>query len=200
MDVFPWNYVNRSSSESPWEVAMDAAKNFLDATEERADLNQHLWRVVKKKIKPGQRFAQKNVCFSKWKWVWVANANLWKFFFLCFWNYQFETQVEFASLLKNLEEQETNNYEVCIMKQVVPSHFSPHFSHRRRYWFSPATVSTFVAEICDKGGSAALVSSPSVYFSLPEALFGADGWWIRGILEEHTSRNLNLDNKNHGRL
>lgn len=123
-----------------------------------------------------------------------------KVFFLCFWNYQFETQVEFASLLKNLEEQETNNYEVCIMKQVVPSHFSSHFSHRRRYWFSPATVSTFVAEICDKGGSAALVSSPSVYFSLPEALFGADGWWIRGILEEHTSRNLNLDNKNHGRL
>lgn len=38
-----------------------------------------------------------------------------------------------------------------------------------RYWFSPATVSTFVAEICDKGGTAALVSTPSVYFSLPEA-------------------------------
>ncbi|CAL1169625.1 unnamed protein product [Cladocopium goreaui] len=37
-----------------------------------------------------------------------------------------------------------------------------------QYWFSPATVSTFVAEICDKGGTAALVSTPSVYFSLPE--------------------------------
>ena len=34
--------MNRSSSESPWVVAMDAAKNFLDATEERAELNQHL--------------------------------------------------------------------------------------------------------------------------------------------------------------
>jgi len=45
-----------------------------------------------------------------------------------------------------------------------------------RYWFSPATVSTFVAEICDKGGTAALVSTPSVYFSLPEASdSGGDG-------------------------
>ena len=42
---------------------MDAAKNFLDATEERADLNQHLWRVVFEKIKPGQRFAQKMCVF-----------------------------------------------------------------------------------------------------------------------------------------
>eukprot|EP00931_Biecheleriopsis_adriatica_P092282 TRINITY_DN66105_c0_g1_i1.p1 TRINITY_DN66105_c0_g1~~TRINITY_DN66105_c0_g1_i1.p1 ORF type:complete len:395 (+),score=107.43 TRINITY_DN66105_c0_g1_i1:46-1185(+) len=37
-----------------------------------------------------------------------------------------------------------------------------------QYWFSPATVAAFVAEICDAGGSAALVSSPSVFFSLPE--------------------------------
>ncbi|CAE7461263.1 Eef1akmt1 [Symbiodinium natans] len=37
-----------------------------------------------------------------------------------------------------------------------------------QYWFSQPTLSTFVEEICDANGPAALVSSPSVYFSLPE--------------------------------
>ncbi|CAE7227960.1 EEF1AKMT1 [Symbiodinium sp. CCMP2456] len=36
-----------------------------------------------------------------------------------------------------------------------------------QYWFSQPTLSTFVEE-CDVHGSSALVSSPSVYFSLPE--------------------------------
>lgn len=36
-----------------------------------------------------------------------------------------------------------------------------------QYWFSQPTLSTFVEE-CDVNGRSALVSSPSVYFSLPE--------------------------------
>eukprot|EP00927_Polykrikos_kofoidii_P071501 TRINITY_DN67764_c0_g1_i1.p1 TRINITY_DN67764_c0_g1~~TRINITY_DN67764_c0_g1_i1.p1 ORF type:complete len:410 (-),score=85.43 TRINITY_DN67764_c0_g1_i1:56-1261(-) len=36
-----------------------------------------------------------------------------------------------------------------------------------QYWFSPGTVAAFVAEVSEAGGSAALVSTPSVYFSLP---------------------------------
>mmetsp|Transcript_51882 Transcript_51882/g.91140 ORF Transcript_51882/g.91140 Transcript_51882/m.91140 type:complete len:425 (+) Transcript_51882:62-1336(+) len=39
-----------------------------------------------------------------------------------------------------------------------------------QYWFSTRTIRAFVDEITDVGGSAALVSSPSVYFSLPEAV------------------------------
>eukprot|EP00746_Dinoflagellata_sp_MGD_P165724 gnl/MRDRNA2_/MRDRNA2_95166_c0_seq1.p1 gnl/MRDRNA2_/MRDRNA2_95166_c0~~gnl/MRDRNA2_/MRDRNA2_95166_c0_seq1.p1 ORF type:complete len:394 (-),score=88.13 gnl/MRDRNA2_/MRDRNA2_95166_c0_seq1:30-1211(-) len=37
-----------------------------------------------------------------------------------------------------------------------------------QYWFSTPTISMFVDEIVRSGGTAALVSSPSVYFSLPE--------------------------------
>lgn len=37
-----------------------------------------------------------------------------------------------------------------------------------QYWFSFVTVAAFVAEVCETPGPAALVSSPSVYFSLPE--------------------------------
>lgn len=39
-----------------------------------------------------------------------------------------------------------------------------------QYWFSRGTIGAFVAEIADVASSAALVSSPSVYFSLPEGL------------------------------
>lgn len=37
-----------------------------------------------------------------------------------------------------------------------------------QYWFSKSTITAFVSEIMDSRGTAALVSSPSVYFSLPE--------------------------------
>lgn len=37
-----------------------------------------------------------------------------------------------------------------------------------QYWFSSVTVAAFVTEVCETPGPAALVSSPSVYFSLPE--------------------------------
>mmetsp|Transcript_40149 Transcript_40149/g.81031 ORF Transcript_40149/g.81031 Transcript_40149/m.81031 type:complete len:395 (-) Transcript_40149:151-1335(-) len=43
-------------------------------------------------------------------------------------------------------------------------------SDMNQYWFSRDTISAFVAEITDAGGSAALVSSPSVYFSLPDSI------------------------------
>jgi len=39
-----------------------------------------------------------------------------------------------------------------------------------QYWFSDATIRAFVEEVEASGGSAALVSTPSIYFSLPEAL------------------------------
>lgn len=39
-----------------------------------------------------------------------------------------------------------------------------------QYWFSPGTIGTFVAEVEASGGSAALVSTPSIYFSLPKAV------------------------------
>lgn len=38
-----------------------------------------------------------------------------------------------------------------------------------QYWFSTATISTFVEEVEASGGQAALVSTPSIYFSLSEA-------------------------------
>lgn len=41
-------------------------------------------------------------------------------------------------------------------------------SDLNQYWFSNHTISTFVDEIVSCRGTAALVSSPSVYFSLPE--------------------------------
>jgi len=36
-----------------------------------------------------------------------------------------------------------------------------------QYWFSQITINAFVGEIVKSGGRAALVSSPSIYFSLP---------------------------------
>ena len=42
---------------------------------ESAPLTSRFWKnQTRSKVCP------KNVCFSKWKWVWVANANLWKAF------------------------------------------------------------------------------------------------------------------------
>lgn len=37
-----------------------------------------------------------------------------------------------------------------------------------QYWYSKATIHTFVEEACASAGKAALVSTPSIYFSLPE--------------------------------
>jgi len=36
-----------------------------------------------------------------------------------------------------------------------------------QYWFSADTISAFVDEVAEAAGSAALVSSPSIFFSLP---------------------------------
>jgi len=41
-------------------------------------------------------------------------------------------------------------------------------SDLNQYWYSRPTIDALVAEIVQSGGSAALVSTPSVYFSLPE--------------------------------
>mmetsp|Transcript_108294 Transcript_108294/g.233313 ORF Transcript_108294/g.233313 Transcript_108294/m.233313 type:complete len:382 (+) Transcript_108294:98-1243(+) len=41
-----------------------------------------------------------------------------------------------------------------------------------QYWYSKDTIQAFVDEVCDCSGTAALVSSPSIYFSLPEPARG----------------------------
>ena len=109
---------------------MDAAKNFLDATEERADLNQSFGIL---------QHAETDQSHDPWPFASLGFYGFW-----------------IPDLYRSL-------YFQC-----PPAPFSV-VQRVLRYWFSPATVFTFVAEICDKGGTAALVSTPSVYFSLPEA-------------------------------
>lgn len=37
-----------------------------------------------------------------------------------------------------------------------------------QYWYSPYTISQMVEEILAIGGKTALISTPSIYFSIPE--------------------------------
>jgi hypothetical protein len=48
---------------------------------------------------------------------------------------------------------------------------NPEKSELNQYWFSHATIDAMVKEVCQHGPEAtALVSTPSVYFSLPAAV------------------------------